>query len=41
MEDINQFVFRRNWLEACLVLVYKYNFSEPEALREKVVGLMR
>ena len=34
-------VLRRNWLEACLVLVYKYNFSEPESLREKVVGLMR
>ena len=26
---------RKNWLEACLVLVYKYNFSEPETLSDK------
>jgi hypothetical protein len=32
---------RKNWLEAALVLVYKYNFSEPEPLSEKVLGLMR
>ena len=32
---------RRNWLEAALVFVYKYNFSEPEPLSEKVLGLMR
>ena len=33
--------FRRNWLESCLVLMYKYNFSEPEQLSDKVLGLMR
>ena len=32
---------RRNWLESCLVLMYKYNFSEPEQLSDKVLGLMR
>jgi hypothetical protein len=32
---------RRNWLDSALVLVYKYNFSEPEPLSEKVLGLMR
>ena len=34
-------VVRKAWLEATLVLVYKYNFSEPEPLSEKVLGLMR
>ena len=32
---------RKNWLEAALVIVYKYNFSEPETLSEKVLGLIR
>lgn len=32
---------RKNWLEACLVIVYKYNFSEPDPLSEKVLGLIR
>ena len=32
---------RKNWLEACLVIVYKYNFSEPETLSDKVLGLIR
>ena len=34
-------IVRKNWLDSCLVLVYKYNFSEPEQLGEKVLGLMR
>jgi len=34
-------IVRKQWLEACLVLVYKYNFSEPEQLSDKVVGLIR
>ena len=32
---------RKQWLEAMLVLVYKYNFSEPDQLSEKVIGLIR
>ena len=32
---------RKNWLESCLVLVYKYNFSEPETLSDKVLELIR
>ena len=32
---------RKNWLEAALVIVYKYNFSEPESLSDKVLGLAR
>jgi hypothetical protein len=32
---------RKQWLEAMLVLVYKYNFSEPENLSDKVIGLVR
>ena len=28
-------------MEAMLVLVYKYNFSEPDQLSEKVIGLIR
>ena len=32
---------RKQWLEGMLVLVYKYNFSEPDQLSEKVIGLIR
>ena len=34
-------IVRKNWLDCCLVLAYKYNFSEPEPLSAKVLGLMR
>ena len=32
---------RKQWLETMLVLVYKYNFSEPDNLSDKVIGLIR